>query len=254
MPVVTVGPGDIEYELIEAATPHTETLVMLHEGLGSVSMWRDFPRRLADHLACRVLMYSRHGYGQSAALSAPRAVPYMHEEAWGILPELLLRLGIERPMLFGHSDGGSIALIHASRHPVRGIIALAPHVFVEDLSVESISATKAAFETGDLRQRLARHHADVEGAFRGWNDIWLHPDFRSWNIESLLPEISCPILVIQGQDDEYGTAEQMQRIARHAADVELVHLAECGHAPHRDQPEKVLHAVADWMHRRSIRT
>lgn len=249
MPVITVGPGDIEYDLIEGASPQAPTVVMLHEGLGSLSMWRDFPRRLAEHLACRALAYSRHGYGQSAPLSASRTVSYMHDEAWIILPELLQRLGIERPMLFGHSDGGSIALIHASRHPVRGVIALAPHVFVEDLSIESIAAARVAFETGSLRSRLARHHADVEGVFRAWNDIWLQPDFRSWNIESLLPDISCPILVIQGQDDEYGTVEQMRRIARHAADVELEHLARCGHAPHRDQPGKVLYSVTDWIQR-----
>jgi pimeloyl-ACP methyl ester carboxylesterase len=251
MPLITVGPGEIEYALLEARSPDAPTLVVLHEGLGSLSMWRDFPRRLADHLGCRVLVYSRHGYGQSTPLSEHRAVPYMHDEAWLILPELLERLRIERPILFGHSDGGSIALIHASRHPVRGIIALAPHVFVEDLSVESIAAAKAAFETGDLRKRLARHHADVDNVFRGWNDIWLHPDFRSWNIEDLLPAIGCPILVIQGEDDEYGTVEQMRRIALHGRDVELELLPQCGHAPHRDQPDKVLRIAADWMKRHS---
>jgi pimeloyl-ACP methyl ester carboxylesterase len=249
MPSITVGPGEIEYALLEARSPVAPTLVMLHEGLGSLSMWRDFPRKLADRLECRVLVYSRHGYGQSTPLSVHRAVSYMHDEAWLILPELLERLRIERPILFGHSDGSSIALIHASRHPVRGIIALAPHVFVEDLSVASIAAAKVAFETGDLRQRLARHHADVDSVFRGWNDIWLDPDFRSWNIEELLPAIGCPILVIQGEDDEYGTVEQMRRIARHGSEVELELLAQCGHAPHRDQPDKVLRAVADWMKR-----
>lgn len=251
MPFISVGPGEIEYALLEAQSPNAPTLVMLHEGLGSVSMWRDFPRKLANHLQCRVLVYSRHGYGRSTPLLAHRAVSYMHDEAWLILPELLERLRIEHPILFGHSDGGSIALIHASRHPVRGIIALAPHVFVEDLSVASITAAKAAFEKGDLRQRLGRHHADVDSVFRGWNDIWLHPDFRSWNIEDLLPAIDCPILVIQGKDDEYGTIEQMRRIARHAPDVELELLARCGHAPHRDQPDKVLRTVADWMRRHS---
>jgi pimeloyl-ACP methyl ester carboxylesterase len=251
MPFITVGPGKIEYALLEAQAPDAPTLVMLHEGLGSLSMWRDFPRKLADRLQCRALVYSRHGYGQSTPLSARRAVSYMHDEAWLILPELLERLGIERPILFGHSDGGSIALIHASRHAARGIVALAPHVFVEDLSVASIAAAKAAFETGDLRKRLARHHTDVESVFRSWNDIWLNPDFRSWNIEGLLPAIGCPILVIQGADDEYGTVEQMHRIARNGPDVELELLAQCGHAPHRDQPDMVLRAVAGWMKRRS---
>jgi pimeloyl-ACP methyl ester carboxylesterase len=252
MPRITVGPGEIEYEWIEAASADTQTLVMLHEGLGSVSMWRDFPRKLAAHLGCRVLVYSRHGYGQSAPLTAPRALSYMHGEALVILPELLQRLDIERPLLFGHSDGGSIALIHASRHPVRGVIALAPHVFVEDLSITNIAAAKVAFETGDLRKRLARYHADVDGVFRGWNDIWLQPDFRSWNIESFLPDIGCPVLVIQGQDDEYGTVEQMQRIARQTARVELQHLPDCRHSPHRDQPDRVLQAVAGWMQRNGL--
>jgi pimeloyl-ACP methyl ester carboxylesterase len=240
---------NIEYEIITPTSTATMTVVMLHEGLGSLSMWRDFPRTIAEHLRCRVLVYSRHGYGRSAPLSAPRAVSYMHDEAWVILPELLEQLGIEHPILFGHSDGGSIALIHASRYPVRGVIALAPHVFVEDLSVESIAAAKVAFETGDLRKRLARHHADVDGAFRGWNDIWLHPDFRSWNIESLLSDIGCPTLVIQGHDDEYGTIEQLRRIAARARNVELEHLPECGHSPHRDQPDAVLASVAAWAQR-----
>jgi pimeloyl-ACP methyl ester carboxylesterase len=252
MPFISVGPGEIEYALLEGQSPEAPTVVMLHEGLGSLSMWRDFPRKLADDLECRVLVYSRHGYGQSAPRSAHRAVSYMHDEAWLVLPELLERLRIERPILFGHSDGGSIALIHASRHPVRGIIALAPHVFVEDLSVASIAAAKAAFETGDLRKRLVRHHADVDSVFRGWNDIWLHPDFRSWNIEDLLPAIDCPILVIQGEDDEYGTAEQMRRIARRGRNVELALLPHCGHAPHRDQPERVLRTLTDWVRRHSV--
>lgn len=254
MPFITVGPGEIEYALLEGRWADAPTVVMLHEGLGSLSMWRDFPRRLADHLGCRVLVYSRHGYGHSTPLSAPRAVSYMHDEAWLILPALLERLRIERPILFGHSDGGSIALIHASRQPVRGIIALAPHVFVEDLSITSIAAAKGAFETGDLRSRLARYHADIESAFRGWNDIWLDPGFRSWNIEGLLPAIDSPILVIQGENDEYGTVEQMRRIALQGRDVELQLLPQCGHAPHRDQPDEVLQAVADWLQRHPDRT
>jgi pimeloyl-ACP methyl ester carboxylesterase len=250
--LVTVGSGHIEYELIEGPSPHSATLVMLHEGLGSLSMWRDFPQLLAARAQCRVMVYSRHGYGQSAPLSAPRTVSYMHDEALVILPELLRKLGIERPILFGHSDGGSIALIHASNHPVRGVIALAPHVFVEALSVESIAAARIAFETTNLRARLARYHADVDGAFRGWNDIWLHPDFREWNIEDRLPGIACPVLVIQGEEDEYGTVEQMHRIAMHAPAVELKHLAQCGHSPHRDQPERVMQSVLSWMHRRQL--
>jgi pimeloyl-ACP methyl ester carboxylesterase len=227
---------------------------MLHEGLGSISMWKDFPTRLAQQARCDVLLYSRHGYGNSHSLQAPRTTGYMHDEALIVLPKLLNHLEIEHPILFGHSDGGSIALIHAgsSGRPVAGVIALAPHVFVEEISVTSIAAARTAFATTPLRERLARHHADVDGAFRGWNDIWLDPEFRDWNIQSVLPGIRCPILVIQGEDDEYGTVEQMRRIARGAADVELKHIVACGHSPHRDQPERVLQAVGDWLERHDL--
>jgi len=160
---------------------------------------------------------------------------------------LLKALDIERPVLFGHSDGGSIALIHASRHPVKGVVALAPHVIVEDLSIRNIAAAKVAYETTNLRERLSRHHADVDGAFRGWNDIWLKPDFRSWSLVELLPDISAPVLVIQGQDDEYGTVEQLNLIAKYAPVVELEYLPHCGHSPHRDQPERVIQALIRWM-------
>ena len=249
MSFLTLEHGTIEYQLFGNTDLGVATLVMLHEGLGSVAMWRDFPQKLADSLRLRVLAYSRLGYGQSAPLSAPRAVSYMHDEALIALPELLQRLHIERPLLFGHSDGGSIALIHASCHPVRGVIALAPHVFVEDLSVKSIAAAKLTYESTNMRERLARYHADVDGAFWGWNNIWLHPDFRRWNIEALLPDIQCPVLVIQGQEDEYGTEEQLRAISRGARKVELSLLANCGHSPHRDQPEQVLEAVRNWMAR-----
>lgn len=221
--------------------------MMLHQGLGSVSMWRDFPQQLADVLCVRVLVYSRHGYGRSAPLSRPRAVSYLHDEALLVLPQLLRKLHIERPILFGHSDGGSIALIYASRHPLRGVIALAPHVFVEDLSVKSIAQARVTYETTDLRQRLARYHADVDGVFWGWNNIWLHPDFRGWNIEPLLADIQSPILLIQGEQDEYGTKEQLRTIARRARDVECCSLSNCGHSPHRDQPARVIDTVRVWM-------
>ena len=251
MPLLEIGPGPLEYQLVGHGRPGHPTLVMLHEGLGSISLWRDFPTTLAERTQCQVVVYSRHGYGNSAPVRAPRAVRYMHDEALVVLPRVLDRLGVENPVLFGHSDGGSIALIYAggSGRRVRGVVAMAPHVFVEDLSVRSIAATKITYETTSLRDRLRRHHADVDGAFRGWNDIWLHPEFRSWNIEEFLPSITCPVLVIQGEDDEYGTMEQMQRIARSTANVELESLADCGHSPHRDQPERVLQAVLRWMKR-----
>jgi pimeloyl-ACP methyl ester carboxylesterase len=252
---VNIGPGPVEYQLIPSVSGAAPTIVLLHEGLGSISMWRDFPSQLAQETQCDVLLYSRHGYGNSHRLQAPRTARYMHDEALTVLPLLLDHLRIENPILFGHSDGGSIALIHAggSGRTVAGVIALAPHVFVEDISVTSIAAARTAFATTNLRERLARHHADVDGAFRGWNDIWLDPEFRDWNIQSLLPDVRCPILIIQGEDDEYGTIEQMRKIARGAPEVELRHLAACGHSPHRDQPEQVLHAVGDWLARNDLR-
>jgi len=172
----------------------------------------------------------------------------MHDEALVVLPQFLDALGIDNPILFGHSDGGSIALIYAggSGRRVAGIVTLAPHVFVEDVSVASIAAAKVAFETTSLRERLGRYHDDVDGVFWGWNDIWLHPEFRSWNIEEYLPRVTCPVLAIQGADDEYGSLDQIRRIAHAAANVELLCLANCRHSPHRDQPQKVLEATAHW--------
>jgi pimeloyl-ACP methyl ester carboxylesterase len=241
----------IEYELIHAGAADAPTMVFLHEGLGSVSMWRDFPSRVAHAVGCNALVYSRYGYGQSDPITSPREVRFMHDEAVHALPELLDQLRVFEPILFGHSDGGSIALIHAAtvKRPVLAVIALAPHVFVEDFSIRSIELAKVAYETTDLRQKLARHHADPDSAFRGWNDIWLHPEFRAWSIEDLLPKIAVPILAIQGEDDEYGTMEQIDRIARRARDVDVVKLEDCRHSPHKDQPEAVIEAATRFLDR-----
>ena len=227
------------------------TLVFLHEGLGSISMWRDFPRKAAEATGCAVVVYSRRGYGRSDPVRGPRPVRYMHDEALEVLPRLLDDLSVREPVLVGHSDGGSIAIIYAGvRDRLKGLVAMAPHVFVEDLSVESIAQAKAAFETTDLRERLARHHADPEGAFRGWNDVWLHPEFRAWNIEEHLPRIACPVLAIQGFDDEYGTMAQIEAVVRQVSGpVEALRLERCGHSPHRDQPEAVLEALARFVAR-----
>lgn len=243
----------LEVQRVAAAQPVAgkPAVVLLHEGLGSVSLWRDFPQRLADALGTEVIAYSRTGYGRSDPLAGPRRVSYMHDEALDVLPALLDHLAIERPILFGHSDGGSIGLIHAggSGRPVAGLVVLAPHVMVEELSVASIAQAKVAYETTDLRARLARHHADVDGAFRGWNDIWLHPDFRDWNIEAYLGRITCPVLAIQGEDDEYGTMEQIDRIARQVSGTTLLKLPHCGHSPHRDQPQAVIAATREFVGR-----
>jgi pimeloyl-ACP methyl ester carboxylesterase len=241
----------IEYERIDVGAPDRPTLVLLHEGLGSVAMWHDFPGRLAHAIGCNALVYSRWGYGESDPLTAPREVRYMHDEALVALPELLDTLGIERPVLVGHSDGGSIALIHAGAgaRPVAAVVTLAAHVLVEDISVASIAAAKAAWETTDLRAKLARYHADVDSAFLGWNRIWLRPDFRAWNIEAYLPGIACPVLAIQGEDDEYGTMEQVRRIGAQVTDADLLALADCRHSPHRDQPDAVIEAITRFVDR-----
>lgn len=227
-------------------------LVFLHEGLGSVAMWRGFPARVAEVTGHPGLVYSRHGYGSSDVLEAPFGVDYMHREALETLPALLAHFGVERPVLVGHSDGASIALIYAGAHPdaVCGLAALAPHVFVEDVSVRSIEEAKVAFETTEMQRKLARYHADARRTFYGWNDIWLHPDFRRWNIEACLPRIRCPVLALQGVDDAYGTMAQIEAVAAQVAGpCEVVTLDACGHSPHRDQHDLTLAAIARFVAR-----
>jgi len=250
---ILVGNTRLEYVRLPSSHPRegAPSIVFLHEGLGSLAMWRDFPQKVADACGCEAVVYSRAGYGRSDAAPLPRSVRYMHTEGLTVLPALLDALEIERPILFGHSDGGSIALICAGGTDTRlaGVIAMAPHVLVEDLSVDSIAKAKVAWQTTDLPARLGKYHADVDAAFRGWNDIWLHPEFRAWNIEEYVPNIVCPVLAIQGEDDEYGTMAQIDRIAAQARDVELVKLADCRHSPHKDQPEAVIAAVGEFVFR-----
>ena len=251
MALIEVGGRRIEYERIEVAAAGRPTLVFLHEGLGSLAMWRDFPGHVAHATGCNAIVYSRYGYGNSESLHEARTVRYMHDEALIALPLLLDKLALARPILLGHSDGGSIALIHAggAQHPVAGLVLMAPHVMVEGISVTSIAAAKVAYETTDLRSKLARYHADVDSAFWGWNRIWLDPEFRRWNIEEYLPRITCPVLAIQGEDDEYGTMEQINRIGRAVPDAELVELADCRHSPHKDQPAAVIEAMTRFVDR-----
>lgn len=238
----------LEVERIPADRTGAPELVFLHEGLGSVSLWRDFPARVARATGCPATVYSRYGCGGSDLLREARPVRYMHDEARA-LEELLTELRIENPILVGHSDGGSIAVIHAGTYGrVRGMVLLAPHVFVEDISVASIADAKIRFETTDLPQGLARHHRDAASTFWGWNNIWLDAEFRRWNIEEHLPKITCPMLVIQGLDDEYGTMAQVRAIERQAGGaVEVMEVAECGHSPHRDQMEAVLGGIARFV-------
>jgi len=246
---INVRGRSLEYQRMAAADG--PTLVFLHEGLGSISQWRDFPARIVEATGLPAMIYARYGHGQSEVLQQSHGVDFMHREALESLPELLRLLGIERPILIGHSDGASIALIYAgSGYPLRGLVAMAPHVFVEDISIESIAAAKRTFETTDLPQRLARHHRDPGKTFYGWNDVWLAPAFRNWNIESFLPAIKCPLLAIQGHDDEYGSMAQVDAIARRAGgSVEALKLGQCGHSPQKDQPEIVAEAIVVFVRR-----
>lgn len=226
-------------------------IVLLHEGLGSVAAWRTFPADLAARTGWRVFAYSRQGYGASDTVALPRPTTFMHEEAVDELPLVLDALELTRPVIFGHSDGGSIALIFAAHHPerTRALVLEAPHVFVEDISVASIAGMKIAYETTDLRARLARFHGDnVDVAFRGWNDVWLDPDFRAWNIEAMLPRVECPTLVIQGESDEYGTLAQVDAITgRVAGPTQTRILQDCGHAPHHRHRGPVLDEVDRFL-------
>jgi pimeloyl-ACP methyl ester carboxylesterase len=242
---------DIEYAWIGTESA-ARVIVFLHEGLGSLSMWKDFPQALCKALGMRGLVYSRPGYGKSTPRESGERWPvdFMDRQATQLLPALLSSLDVPpRPWLFAHSDGGSIALLYAAAFPEApaGVIALAPHLFVEDVSVRSIDAARVAYESTDLRARLARYHDDVDSAFYGWNDVWLDPAFRSWNIEREMERIRCPILAIQGEDDEYGTMAQVDRLADRVPHAQVVKLADCGHSPHRDQPARVIEAVAGFV-------
>ena len=244
--------GEIEYRRIEG-DPDRPTLVFLHEGLGSAALWRDFPDRIAAETGAGALVYSRLGYGGSS-LPTGGAFPldYMHVEAERRLPALLAALGIERPLLVGHSDGASIALIHAGAFPeaVAGLVVMAPHVFVEDCSIRAIAEARRAFDSGGLDKRLARWHRDATGTFDAWNLAWLDPRFRDWNIESHLPGVTAPLLAFQGDADPYGTRAQTDRIAAQlSGPAEIVLLPGCGHAPWREAGEAVMSAMTAFAAR-----
>lgn len=245
----------LECQWLESDRAGAPLLVFLHEGLGSVSMWKDWPRRVCEAAGCRGLVYSRYGYGQSTPRppEEKRPVDFMHTEAREVLPALLRALDVDaardKPVLFGHSDGGSIALLYAAMHPdaVAGVVAAAPHILVEDVSVASITQARQAYLETDLRARLGRYHADPDSAFWGWNDIWLDPAFRRWNLDEYLSRIACPVLAIQGLDDEYGTLAQIRGIRRLAPQTELLEIPDCGHSAHKDQPARVIQAIAGFV-------
>jgi pimeloyl-ACP methyl ester carboxylesterase len=250
MPSLNAAGRRLDYRRIDARSPDRPPLVFLHEGLGSIEQWRDFPDRVAEMTGCGAVVYSRYGYGRSDPLEEGRGVDYLHREALDSLPEVLAALDIREPILIGHSDGASIALIHAGagRWPVRGLILEAPHVFVEDITIAGIVEAEAAYRKTDLAQRLGRYHTDVDRTFRGWCEAWLNPEFRGWNIEDCLPGIRCPVLLIQGMEDEYATMAQLDAIERQvSAPVQRLELANCGHTPHRDQPDAVLAAMTRFI-------
>jgi pimeloyl-ACP methyl ester carboxylesterase len=250
-------PVRLEYQWVGVRDAQAPVMVFLHEGLGSVSMWRNFPDQLCQALGCRGLVYSRPGYGNSTPRAADDhwAPDFMHRQADEVLPAFLRAVGVhvqKQPLwLFGHSDGGSIALLYAMHHPraLAGAIVVAPHILVEEVSIASIAEARNAYLETGLRQRLARHHADPDSAFWGWNDIWLDPGFRPWRIDEQLGSITCPLMAVQGVDDAYGTLEQIRGIARKVPQCELLELQACGHSPHKDQPDRLIAAVTHFFQR-----
>jgi len=245
---------DIEHQWVGVDVASAPLIVFLHEGLGSLAMWKDFPAGLCQAAGCRGLVYSRPGYGQSTPRAANEHwdVDFMHRQARAVLPALLAALEIDSfapSWFFGHSDGGSIALIYAADCPdqVAGLVVLSPHIMVEDLTVDSIEQARSTYLETDLKQRLGRYHDDPDSAFWGWNDIWLKPAFKDWSIENELAGIRCPLLAVQGLEDEYGTLEQIHGIARRVARTKIVELADCGHSPQRDQANKLIEITCRFM-------
>jgi pimeloyl-ACP methyl ester carboxylesterase len=246
----------IEHAWIGARDDRSKPLVVfLHEGLGSLAMWKDFPQRLCTAAVARGLVYSRPGYGRSTPRAAGEAwaPDFMHDQAHDVLPAFLAVAGIdttrERPWLFGHSDGASVALLYAARftQALAGAIVAAPHIVVEDFGLASIEKARTAYLEADLKQRLSRYHDDVDSAFWGWNDIWLHPAFRGWSIEEEIASIRCPLLAIQGREDEYGTLAQIEGIARRVPHTRTLELSACGHSPHRDQPDALIREASAFI-------
>ena len=247
----------IEHQWLSPERSTASLIVFLHEGLGSLAMWKDFPQLLCDASNCRGLVYSRPGYGRSSARPSEEVwdLDFMHQQAHEVLPALLSALGIDSaatpPWLYGHSDGGSIALLYAARFPqqLAGTVLAAPHIMVEERSVASIELARSAYLDTDLRERLGKYHDDPDSAFWGWNRIWLHPPFRDWSITEEIGTIRCPLLAVQGLDDEYGTLQQIRGIAQRLPQTELLELPACGHSPHRDQPNRLIAAVTQFMHK-----
>ena len=248
-----VGSSDLEYRMIGPPPSDAPTIVMLHEGLGCVGLWGEFPDRLQAATGVGVLVYSRAGYGASTPVQLPRPLDYMQIEALQVLPELLDRIGFRRGLLLGHSDGASIAAIYAGGvpdHRIRGVALIAPHFVVEDVSVEAIAQIKRDYETTALRAKLQRWHRDVDNAFYGWNGAWLDPAFRGWDVSDHLAYIRVPIALVQGEADQYGTIRQIE-IARQECycPLEVTLLPGVGHSPQREAPEATLAAIGEFARR-----
>jgi pimeloyl-ACP methyl ester carboxylesterase len=248
-----IGPMRLEYRMIGPRPDAAPTLVVLHEGLGCVGLWNEFPDKLAAATGAGVFVYSRAGYGKSSPVALPRPVTFMHHEAREVLPRLLDAIGFQRGLLVGHSDGASIAAIYAGSvqdHRVRGLVLMAPHFFTEDVGIAEIARAKEAYDKGDLRAKLARWHADVDNAFRGWNEVWLNPEFRAWDITEELAYIRVPVLIVQGEDDQYGTVRQVEVATEECyCPVEVALLPGARHAPHREAPEVTLKAISEFANR-----
>jgi pimeloyl-ACP methyl ester carboxylesterase len=251
VPFVSLAGRQIEYVRVGGANGGAPTVIFLHEGLGSIGQWKDFPAALCDRLECGGIVYNRFGYGASDPPARFDPLRFMHDEALTVLPGVLDALEVNRPILVGHSDGGSIAVIYAGAQagPVDGLVLEAPHVFVEDVTLQSIRRIRAEYDAGpSLRQRLGRYHADVDRMFHSWTDAWLAPAFDRWNIEASVDTIRCPTLLVQGRDDPYGTVRQVEAIERRAKGrFESALVAECGHAPHLEQPEIVLDIIGSFV-------
>jgi pimeloyl-ACP methyl ester carboxylesterase len=248
-----IGSQRLEYRMIGPRPDAAPTLVLLHEGLGCVGLWGDFPEKLQTATGCGVFVYSRAGYGKSSAVKLPRPLSYMHDEARDTLPKLLDAIGFQRGLLIGHSDGASIAAIYAGSHQdhrVGGLTLIAPHFFTEDSGIAAIVEAKKAYETGDLRPRLARWHADVDNAFKGWNGAWLDPDFRQWDISEFLAYIRVPLQIVHGEGDQYGTVKQIEAAERECyCPVEVALLKGAKHSPQREAPDATLKAISDFVAR-----
>ena len=251
--VLRIGNSDLEYRMIGPAPSQAPTIVMLHEGLGSTALWGDFPQSLQAATGMGVLVYSRAGYGASTPVTLPRPLDYMSREALDVLPVLLDTIGFQRGVLLGHSDGASIAAIHAGGtgdHRVRGVVLIAPHFITEDVGLAAIAETKRAYETTELRDKLARWHSDVDNAFFGWADAWLDPDFRRWDISEYLAYIRVPVAILQGEADQYGTIRQIE-IAQEECycPVDVTMIPRAGHSPHREVPELTLATISEFVSR-----